>query len=272
MEKVYTKEYIQSLSEDELRTEVVIPLFRAMQFTVHETHGALEFGKDLIAHSRDNTGETVYSAVQIKTKDIHGTLSSRGNVRTIIQQCESAFQIPFVDAFEAGAPNRYVERIYIVTSGKITKSAETIIANSLKRYGPVKFMDIDRLLGLTQKLLPAKVTESAEMETLPIATSSITRRVFTGCGELYVTYSAQQEVEPFVFAHLAKAGGCASANLESIGYLISLALNKGASIDEVVKKLRGIRCPSIAWEEGKSVLSCSDAIALVLEESLHRPE
>ena len=30
----------------------------------------------------------------------------------------------------------------------------------------------------------------------------------------------------------------------------------------------GIRCPSIAWEEGKSILSCADAIASVLEKHI----
>jgi len=37
----------------------------------------------------------------------------------------------------------------------------------------------------------------------------------------------------------------------------------------VVKQLRGIRCPSIAWESGKSVLSCADAIALFWEKHLN---
>jgi ribonucleoside-diphosphate reductase alpha chain len=68
-----------------------------------------------------------------------------------------------------------------------------------------------------------------------------------------------------VFSALGKAGGCASAQLEANCRLISLALRSGADVASIVKQLRGIRCSSISWEDGKSILSCADAIASVLE-------
>ena len=91
-----------------------------------------------------------------------------------------------------------------------------------------------------------------------------TEMVNTGCGHLYITVNSDERGVFEVFSHLGKAGGCATAQLEAICRLVSLALRAGVDITSIVEQLRGIRCPSIAWEEGKAVLSCADAIGSVL--------
>jgi len=99
----------------------------------------------------------------------------------------------------------------------------------------------------------------------PKVTRGVTERVNTGCGYIYVTVNFDSRGISEVFSTLGKAGGCAAAQLEAISRLTSLALRSGIDIDSIVKHLRGIRCPSIAWEQGHATLSCADAIASVLE-------
>jgi len=99
----------------------------------------------------------------------------------------------------------------------------------------------------------------------PKVTRGVTERVNTGCGYIYVTVNFDSRGISEVFSTLGKAGGCAAAQLEAISRLTSLALRSGIDVDSVVKHLRGIRCPSIAWEQGHAILSCADAIASVLE-------
>jgi ribonucleoside-diphosphate reductase alpha chain len=99
-------------------------------------------------------------------------------------------------------------------------------------------------------------------------TTGITERVRTGCGSLYVTVNSDEHGICEVFSSLGKSGGCAAAQLEATCRLISVALRAGMDAESIIRQLRGIRCPSIAWEEGKSVLSCADAIAGVLEKHI----
>ncbi|MFC2062785.1 vitamin B12-dependent ribonucleotide reductase, partial [Chloroflexota bacterium] len=99
----------------------------------------------------------------------------------------------------------------------------------------------------------------------PAETKGTITRVNTGCGSIYITVAYDDRGICEVFSHLGKSGGCAAAQLEATCRLISLALRSGIDVASVAKQLRGIRCPSIAWEDGKSVLSCADAIASVLE-------
>ena len=99
----------------------------------------------------------------------------------------------------------------------------------------------------------------------PKVTRGITERISTGCGYIYVTVNFDEQGIAEVFATLGKAGGCAAAQLEAISRLTSLALRSGVDVDSIARHLRGIRCPSIAWEQGHAVMSCADAIATVLQ-------
>ena len=119
----------------------------------------------------------------------------------------------------------------------------------------------DEVGGAEAKKAEAKLSPRKR----PKVTRGVTERVNTGCGHIYVTVNFDNRGISEVFSTLGKAGGCAAAQLEAISRLTSLALRSEIDVESVVKHLRGIRCPSIVWENGQAVLSCADAIASVLE-------
>ena len=100
----------------------------------------------------------------------------------------------------------------------------------------------------------------------PERTYGVTQRSSTGCGKIYVTINRDELGICEVFAQMGKGGGCANSQIEATGRLISLALRSGVKVESILKQLIGIRCPSPVWQNGQMTLSCSDAIAKVLNE------
>jgi ribonucleoside-diphosphate reductase alpha chain len=100
----------------------------------------------------------------------------------------------------------------------------------------------------------------------PDLINGTTRRITTGCGNIYVTINEDEDANVFeLFTSMGKAGGCAASQSEAIGRLISLALRSNIDPDEIVKNLKGVSCHQPSWGPNGRILSCADAIAKSLD-------
>jgi ribonucleoside-diphosphate reductase alpha chain len=90
----------------------------------------------------------------------------------------------------------------------------------------------------------------------------------TGCGSLYVTINEDEYGIAEVFVQLGKSGGCAASQTEAIGRLLSVALRSQLNPHALIKQLKGIRCPSVGFDDGEIITSCADGVAKALEKYL----
>jgi len=99
----------------------------------------------------------------------------------------------------------------------------------------------------------------------PVSLPSVTDKIKTGFGNLYVTISYYNQ-KPFeVFTSIGKSGYTTMADAEALGRLISVALRSGVEVKELIRQLKGIGGAEPVFTEGALVQSIPDAIAKVLE-------
>jgi len=118
----------------------------------------------------------------------------------------------------------------------------------------------------TQMTTSEKTDQKVAPRTRPEITKGITQRLETGCGHMYVTINTDAQGACEVFIQMGKVGGCASAQLEAIARLVSLALRSQIKIESITRQLKGIRCQSPMWNKGKMITSCGDAVGQALEQ------
>ena len=118
-------------NEDELRTELIIPLFRKLGFQVYDNQSADEYGVDVILQKVNLLNHQEYTAIILKKGDIDNK-SGRptGILNTLRDQLVQAAKMPL--NYPGIKKNCYPNNIYIITNGKISKSAKTVFHNMLK--------------------------------------------------------------------------------------------------------------------------------------------
>lgn len=135
-----------------------------------------------------------------------------------------------------------------------------LLAHELKTKGITIYRDGSR----TEQVLNLP-THKLHPKERPNSIPSVTDKIRTGFGNLYVTISFFNQ-KPFeVFTSIGKSGYSTMADAEALGRLISLALRSGVDPKEVTQQLLGIGGSEPIFTEGGLVQSIPDAIAKVME-------
>ncbi len=145
---------LKNLKESQLRKEVLILMFKAMdtQIVIDYHGGTLELGKDIIYAKKDEFGEMEYTGVVVKAEDITGKVSKVSSASVVLTQSKQALQNPFLD--NKGI-KRYISKCLVITSGKINKEAINSIHKELQSLNfAVKFINGEELVKLIDNYMP----------------------------------------------------------------------------------------------------------------------
>ncbi len=156
---IITREQLPKLSEDLLRREVLIPLFRAMgyQDVFHHHGGALEQGKDIVMWKGEDFRARVNYAVVAKKGDLTGRVTGRGSAGEVEMQVRQCFGSSYKDP--TSGEEQKVHKCLVVSSGSISTEFINAVHGALAQSGldrDTDFIDGDKLFANVEKVLPQK--------------------------------------------------------------------------------------------------------------------
>jgi len=98
----------------------------------------------------------------------------------------------------------------------------------------------------------------------PDKTMGVTERINTGCGKLYVTINRDEYGFVKCSPRWEKQEDVPTPRSKPRGVSSPWPFARGSRWNPSSVRSMGIRCPSPTWQNGEQVVSCSDAIAKVL--------
>lgn len=172
--------YLDSISEDELIEEVLLPLFRQLGFhritaTGHKDK-ALEYGKDVWMRFTLPTQHVLYFGIQAKKGKIDSSGVTKEGSANVAEIHNQVMMMLGHEVFDPEIGKRVlVDHAFIVAAGEITKAARNWLGNKLdaSKRSQILFMDRDDILNLyvvTNLPLPKGAmheTPAAEDDELP---------------------------------------------------------------------------------------------------------
>jgi hypothetical protein len=117
---------------EELLQQAVAQLFARMDWLsgIQILQGAREHGKDLVFRSLGTLRQPITCACVVKNKPFSGVAGKSRNLRTVIEQVEQAFNIPFIDEQRR---ETFVDEVYVInphpTSVEAMQSIQGILSN-----------------------------------------------------------------------------------------------------------------------------------------------
>ncbi len=206
--------------------------------------------------------------------DVEGIPEDVKRVFVTAHEIEPHWHIRMQAAFQKYTDNAVSKTVNFPNSATKEDVREVyLLAYRLGCKGVTVYRDGSRegqVLTRGEKNTPHGTTTSSQPSPAPRPRGEVafgvTRKIKTGCGNLYVTINEDEEGRPFeIFTQIGKAGGCATSQCEAIGRMTSLALRSGIQPEEIVKQMRGISCHLPVGYGGDRVMSCSDAVAQAME-------